>query len=155
MVLMIIIPFLNGYFIGNIAYFQTSPCVYLYLGNSNKLMNITLHYIILFYNYCIILYDMIECMRCCITMYASWLNGIPLPICFIVYYDGNTGFYHHVLMRIAILCGKLTLFRTTPFEKVIHCCWVFSCPMCYWPCKSRIALDWFHVGARDCQMIVA
>ena len=26
MVLLIIIPFLNGYFIGNIPYFQTNPC---------------------------------------------------------------------------------------------------------------------------------
>ena len=28
MVLLIIIPFLNGYFIGNIHYFQTNPCIY-------------------------------------------------------------------------------------------------------------------------------
>ena len=28
MVLLIIIPFLNGYFIGNIPYFQTNPLIY-------------------------------------------------------------------------------------------------------------------------------
>ena len=31
MVLLIIIPFLNGYFIGNIPYFQTNPYIYIYI----------------------------------------------------------------------------------------------------------------------------
>ena len=34
MVLLIIIPFLNGYFIGNIPYFQTNPYIYIYMYGS-------------------------------------------------------------------------------------------------------------------------
>ena len=34
MVLLIIIPFLNGYFIGNIPYFQTNPCCFFQCDDS-------------------------------------------------------------------------------------------------------------------------